>query len=126
MAELIKETVVTRSGDTQMASTSTKSKVSDSETTERIIYFFFGLVEVLLTFRLVLKVTGASPSSGFVSGIYALTGIFSMPFDGIFRKGSSSGMTFEPGTLIAIVVYALLAWGIVKLLQAFSGEEQSE
>ncbi len=125
MAEIIKETVLTNSGNRQTATSSVTNKVSDSETTERIIYFFFGLIEVLLAFRLVLKVTGASLSSGFVSGIYALTGIFSMPFDGIFRKGTTSGMTFEPGTLIAIVVYALLAWGIVKLLQAFSGEEQT-
>ncbi len=34
-------------------------------------------------------------------------------------------MTFEPGTLVAVVVYAILAWGIVKLLQVFSGEEQT-
>lgn len=124
MAEIIKETIVTKDKGREMASSSTKSKVSDSETTERIIYFIFGFIEVLLAFRLVLKVTGASLSSGFVSGIYGLTGVFSMPFDGIFRKGTASGMTFEPGTLIAIIVYALLAWGIVKLLQAFSGEEQ--
>jgi hypothetical protein len=124
MAELIKETIVTKAKGLETASSSTKSKVSDSETTERIIYFVFGLIEVLLAFRLILKVTGASLSSGFVSGIYGLTGVFSMPFDGIFRKGTASGMTFEPGTLIAIIVYALLAWGIVKLLQAFSGEVQ--
>lgn len=124
MAEIIQKTVVTKAKGRETASSLTKSKVSSSETTERIIYFCFGLIEVLLSFRLILKITGANLSSGFVSGIYGLTGVFSMPFDGIFRKGTASGMTFEPSTLIAIVVYALLAWGIVKLLQAFSGEEQ--
>lgn len=125
MAEIIKETVVTKNGDSAMTSSSTKAVVSDNETTERIIYFFFGLIEVLLAFRLILKVTGASTNSGFVSGIYAVAGIFAMPFEGIFRRGTSSGMTFEPGTLVAIAVYALLAWGLVKLLQVFSGEEQT-
>jgi hypothetical protein len=124
MAEIIKEVVINRDGEKSTASSSTKSLVSSSETTERVIYYFFGLIEVLLAFRLILKVTGASTSSGFVSGIYGIAGIFSMPFDGIFRKGYASGLTFEPGTLVAIVVYALLAWGIVKMLQVFSGEVQ--
>lgn len=126
MAEITKEVVVSKDGNTTKASTSTNTKavVSDSETVERVIYFFFGVIEVLLAFRLILKVTGASMSSSFVSGIYAVAGIFAMPFDGIFRKGSESGMIFEPGTLVAILVYAILAWGIVKLLQVFSGEEQ--
>jgi len=124
MAEIIKETVVTKSGDMDVASSSTTSVVSGSETAERIIYFFFGVIEVLLAFRLVLKATGASLNSGFVGGIYNVSGIFSWPFDGIFRKGVSAGMVFEPGTLVAIVVYALFAWGLVKLLQVFSGEKQ--
>lgn len=125
MAELIKETVVTKNGDTDVASSSTRAVVSNNETVERVIYYFFGVIEVLLAFRLILKVTGASTSSGFVSGIYAVAGVFAMPFEGIFRRGTASGMTFEPGTLVAIVVYAMLAWGIVKLLQVFSGEEQT-
>jgi hypothetical protein len=126
MAEIIKEVVVTKNGGNSMASSSTKAVVSSNETAERIIYFFFGPIEVLLAFRLILKVTGASTSSGFVSGIYAIAGVFAMPFEGIFRRGTASGMTFEPGTLVAIAVYALLAWGMVKLLQVFSGEEQTD
>lgn len=125
MAEIIKEVIVSKNGDSSKASSSTKAVVSDSETIERVIYYFFGIIEVLLAFRLILKVTGASTSSGFVSGVYAVAGVFAMPFEGIFRRGTASGMTFEPGTLVAIVVYAILAWGIVKLLQVFSGEEQT-
>ena len=128
MAEVIKETVLTKSAGKQTASTSIKNKVSDSETTERLIYFVFGFVEILLAFRLILKITGANINSGFVSSIYGLTGILSLPFDGIFKKGSIAGVSsiFEPGTVVAITVYALIAWGIVKFLQAMSGEKQEE
>ena len=70
MAEVIKETVLTKSAGKQTASTSIKNKVSDSETTERLIYFVFGFVEILLAFRLILKITGANINSGFVSSIY--------------------------------------------------------
>ena len=95
---------------------------------EYLIYFFFGVLEVLLTFRLVLKLMGASMSSSFVSMIYSLTGIFILPFEGIFRRGFTQGIettsVLEPSTLVAIIVYVLLAWGIVKLIGVLSGNKQ--
>lgn len=51
-----------------------------------------------------------------------------MPFEGIFRKSVAQGVettsVFEPSTVVAIVVYALLAYGVVKLIRISSGEEQ--
>ena len=81
-----------------------------------------------MTFRLVFKLTGASISSAFVKMIYNLIGIFILPFEGIFRRGYAQGVettsVLEPSTLTAIIVYAVLAWGIVKLVQIFSGKKQ--
>ncbi|OGB63181.1 hypothetical protein A2X44_03565 [candidate division CPR3 bacterium GWF2_35_18] len=92
------------------------------------MYFFFGLLEVLLLFRLVLKFTGASTGSTFVDFIYGITGIFLLPFDGIFRtifsQGAETTSALEPSTLVGIIVYAILAWGIVKLLRVLSGKQQ--
>jgi len=94
-----------------------------------LVYFFFGLLEILLAFRLLLKLTGASMSSSFVGLIYNLTGIFILPFEGIFRRGFSQGLettsVLEPATLVAVIVYAVLAWGIVKLIRISSGEKQA-
>lgn len=125
MTDTFKKTTVTKNGDSQTASISTESKVSSLETTQRLIYYFFGFIEVLLAFRLVLKVFGANASSSFVSGIYAVTGVFALPFSGIFRGSYQGGSAFEPGTLIAIAVYALVAWGIVEFLRVLSGVEQT-
>jgi hypothetical protein len=51
-----------------------------------------------------------------------------MPFEGIFRKASLEGTeitsVFEPATLLSIAVYALVGWGIVKLIVILSGEKQ--
>ncbi len=73
---------------------------------------------MLLAFRLVLKLLGANPSSGFVSFVYSLSGIFTAPFTAIFHRATTNGVettaVFEPGTLIAMVVYALVVYGIVK------------
>ena len=47
-------------------------KADDSQTVNYVIYFFFGVIEVLLLFRFIFKLTGANPISGFVSFIYSL------------------------------------------------------
>ena len=109
---------------TPIVSTPVREGATNKETTEYLIYFLFGLLEVLLAFRLVLKLTGASVASGFVEIIYAVTGIFILPFQGIFRQAYASSSVLEPSTIVAIFVYMLLAWGIVKLLRISSGEQQ--
>jgi len=107
-----------------------KLGASTSEKTEYLIYYFFGALEALLAFRLVFKVAGASTTSGFVQFIYGLTGLFIMPFEGIFRRGFMPGAEttsiLEPATLVALAVYAIAAWGIVRLVKISSGEQQSE
>jgi len=129
MAEIVKESVTTQNeGPKEAVTTETKRVASSSQTVEYLIYFIFGFLEILLTFRLVLKLMGASIASAFVGLIYGLTGIFILPFEGIFRRGTAQGLettsVLEPSTLVALVVYAVLAWGIVKLVRIFSGEKQ--
>lgn len=108
----------------------TKIGASNSQKTEYLIYYFFGALEALLAFRLVFKLAGASMASGFVRMIYGLTGIFIWPFEGIFRRGFAQGVettaVLEPATLVALAVYAIVAWGIVKLVRISSGEQQAE
>lgn len=130
MAEVIKETVTTQASDsTPVTHTSAPQEATSFQTIEYLIYFFFGVLEILLAFRLILKLTGASVASAFVGLIYGLTGIFILPFEGIFRRGFAEGVettsVLEPSTLVAIVVYAVLAWGTVKLIRIFSREQQA-
>lgn len=87
---------------------------------QRIVYYVLGVLEVLLAFRLVFKLLGANPASPFVAFIYSLTQIFLYPFMGIFptavTKGLEAQAILEPTTIIAMIVYAVIAWGIVKLI----------
>ncbi|OGM55839.1 hypothetical protein A3E46_00075 [Candidatus Woesebacteria bacterium RIFCSPHIGHO2_12_FULL_46_16] len=105
-----------------------KKGATSFQTVEYLVYFFFGALEILLAFRLVLKLTGASMASAFVGLIYGLTGIFILPFEGIFRRGFAQGIettsVLEPSTLVAIIVYGFLAWGIIKLLRILSGKQE--
>lgn len=95
---------------------------------KNIIYFLFWIIEIPLAFRLIFKSMIASQSNSFVSFIYGLTGIFILPFEGISRMGLVQNLeatsVLEPSVLTAITVYALLAWGIVKLVRVLSREQQ--
>ncbi|NLK68850.1 MAG: YggT family protein [Clostridiaceae bacterium] len=87
---------------------------------KNVIYYILGLLEVLLGLRFLFMLLGANPRSGFTSFIYAITGIFIAPFSGIFSPFSTTGLAsrsvLDPATLIAMAIYALIAWGIVRLL----------
>ena len=110
---------------TQETTNPTGVKAEKSQTIGYIIYFIFGLIEILFVFRLVLKLTGANPVSGFVSSVYAVTQLFIMPFSGIFPQATAQGAVttaiLEPATIVAIIVYAVLAWGITQLVVILSG-----
>lgn len=85
------------------------------------ILYVLGIIEVLLAFRFILKLLGANIASGFVGFIYTLSSILIAPFSGIFRSYTSPGLVsrsvFEPSTIVAFIVYAIAAWGIVKLVK---------
>ncbi len=125
MAEVVKETVITQSTGTTPPTAPVEAKPPKSSTVAYIIYFLFGILEILLAFRLVFKLAGANPVSPFVSMIYAISKPFILPFEGIFHRGYTQGVEttsiLEPSALVAIVVYAILAWGIVKLISILSG-----
>lgn len=119
----------TGSASTPVMATQIKTAATTAQTVEYLIYFFFGLIEMLLVFRLVFKLAGASTISAFVNFIYGVTGMFILPFEGIFSRGTTQGLettaVLEPAILVALVVYAFAAWGIVMLVRIFSGEKQN-
>lgn len=127
MTELVKETVTT-SNSTPIETSTNNEQATSFQTIEYLMYFFFGALEVLLAFRLILKLTGANSFSAFVGLIYGITGVFIVPFQGIFQQATAQGAVttavLEPATLVAIIVYAVLAVGIVKLLRILSGKKQ--
>jgi len=125
MTEIVRETVRTENTD---ASVPAEDKVTGNQTVARLVYFLLGILEVLLIFRLIFKLAGASHGSFFVDAIYSLTGIFVAPFSGIFPQATTTGLSttaiLEPSTMIAIIVYAVIAWGIVALVKILSGERK--
>jgi len=82
----------------------------------QVIWYVLGLIEALLAFRFGLKLLGANPNAGFTDIIYTLTYPLAAPFLNVFRISQVSGSVFEWTTLLAMVVYWLVALGILKAL----------
>lgn len=92
----------------------------------RIVWFVAAVIEVLIAIRFVLKLIGANAEAGFVQLIQAVSGLFMAPFTAILGSQKVAGSTFEWSALIAIAVYALIAWGIVALIAAVSPRSHAE
>jgi len=97
---------------------------------KKIVYYILGILEILFAFRLVFKILGANPQSTFVNIIYSFTNIFLAPFVGIFRMAVTQGIetqaVLEPTLIIAMLVYAAIAWGIVKLIEITGKQKDPE
>jgi uncharacterized integral membrane protein len=90
--------------------------VDGSVVARRAIYYIFGVIIALLILRLVLLLLAANQGAPFVDFVYNLSAVFAWPFFGIFSYQPTYGQsTLEISTLVAILVYALVAMGLGRL-----------
>lgn len=89
------------------------------------IWLVVGIVEGLIAIRFVLRLLGANPDAGFAQLIYGLTAPLVAPFVGLFGTPRFEGSAFEFTSLVAMAVYSLLAWVIVKVVWMFFGETRT-
>jgi len=82
-----------------------------------VVGFVVGIVDVLIAARFLGKLLGASASSAFVHFIYQVSSVMVAPFTGIFGDTGTKTNTFETASLVAIVVYAVIGWGLVVLIR---------
>ncbi len=83
----------------------------------QVLYFILGLIEILLAARFFLLLLGANVYAGFAQFIKMLTDPLMAPFAGLFPPVQGDISTFSMSTLVAMAVYALLFWGIGKLIK---------
>ena len=87
-----------------------------------LVYSAVGLLETLLAFRFVFLLLGANAANEFVNFIYRLSNVFVSPFYGIFGQINTSVRSFDPATLVAMVVYSIAGWAIVRLIAGIQGQ----
>ncbi len=92
---------------------------------QQLVYWVFGLIEGLIVIRLVLKALGANPAAGFSQFIYGITAPLVAPFIGLFSNPAYQGSLLELGSIVGLIVYALVAWLIARLVWILMGETRS-
>jgi hypothetical protein len=113
----VRESNTTQDGaNVRRQSVATTNSVSGNVVAKRVIYYIAGFIIALLALRLVLLLLAANQGAPFVDFVYGLSGIFAWPFYGIFSYQPSYGQSmFEISTVVAIIVYALIAMGLARL-----------
>ncbi len=81
-----------------------------------LIGFPFGVLEGLIGIRILLRLIAANPANAFARFIYDVTAIFLAPFFGLVATPAAGGSVLEISSIIAMVVYALVAWAIIRLV----------
>jgi len=92
----------------------------------QIIWYVLGILETLLIFRFVLKLTAANPSSPFSILVYGLTYPFILPFRWLYSTPSFEGSQVEWHTIIAMFVYFLASWFLIRFFQLVKPVKKSE
>lgn len=83
----------------------------------QFIWLIFGGIIGLIGLRVILRLIAADPANPFANMVYNLTDLFLWPFFGLTGTPSAGGMVLEVPSIIAMFVYALLAWFIVTLVR---------
>lgn len=87
----------------------------------RLISLIGGIIIALCALRFLLILLGANPNNGFAHFIYTVSRPFVQPFYGLFNyEPTFTKAHFELASLMAIVVYAVITWLLIKLVMVGS------
>jgi len=86
----------------------------------RFVWLVASVINVLIGIRFVLQLLAASQSAPFVNLVYSLSAPLVAPFRGIFPAVGQRGFVLEPAAIVALVVYALIAAGVTRLIRVTS------
>jgi hypothetical protein len=87
----------------------------------RFIWLGTGILEFMILLRMLLMLIAANPNSAFAQIVYGFTDFFLWPFTGLIGSPTAgNGMVLEISSFFALLVYAVLAWGLVQLIKIFA------
>ena len=92
----------------------------------QIVWYVFYVLEFLLLTRFLLKLLAANAGAGFTQFIYTLSAVPLAPFRFVFGADSVGNSVFEWSTLLAMLVYYFVAWGLVKAFSMSRDIRESE
>jgi uncharacterized protein YggT (Ycf19 family) len=97
-------------------SSSVVSTVNPGRRAMDLIYLVFGVIDGLLLIRVVLKLLGANTTAAFTQWVYNVTAFFLAPFRNLLPTIGNDQSQLEMSVIVAILVYALIAWVMARLM----------
>ena len=82
----------------------------------QFIWLIFGGLEALIGIRVILMLIGANPANPFTAFVYQLSSLFLWPFQNIVGNPAFGSSILEITSIIAMIVYPLIGWAIVRLI----------
>jgi uncharacterized protein YggT (Ycf19 family) len=85
------------------------------------VHTILAIAELILGFRVILKLFGANPSAPFVNWVYQTSEPLLYPFKDIFPSPKLDGsFVLEFSALFALLVYSLIAFAITQIITRFN------
>lgn len=81
----------------------------------QIVWYTLYIVEGVLAVRFALKLLQANSEALFTNFIYTISDVLTVPFVAVLQNSNAVTSVFEWTTLLAMLVYWLVALAIVKL-----------
>jgi YggT family protein len=82
----------------------------------QIIWLLFGLILGLIGLRVVFKLIAVNPDNPFAALLYKVSDFFVAPFASLTGAPTAGGMVLEISSIIAMIVYLLIAWALVRVV----------
>ena len=83
----------------------------------QLVWLVAAIIEVMIGLRVLLKLIAANPDSGFAHFAYNIASPFLAPFFGLTGSPAAGGSVLEVPSIIAMIVYAAVAWGAVRVIR---------
>ena len=82
-----------------------------------LVWFITFVILSIILLRMVMLMINANEENSFVSWVYGTSEFFVRPFLGITNDPSFNGAVFEINSLIAMLIYILIIYGILQLVK---------
>jgi hypothetical protein len=82
----------------------------------QLIWLLLGLLEAAIALRVVFKLIGVNAANLFATLLYNVTDLFVAPFASLTGAPSAGGMVLEISSVIAMIVYLLIAWALERIV----------
>jgi uncharacterized protein YggT (Ycf19 family) len=116
---------VSQTATTAQVPTNSEQKEEKTDRGNAWVWYIIGIIDLLLLLRGLFHLLGAK-TVGFANLLYGITDFLVAPFRGIFPDPKVEGSYFDMASLVAIIVYVLLGWVVVRLINLSTRPAGSE